>query len=97
MEDWWCLREFEFWKGQELLECSNLLILKSNNGNTYKKRGESGLDLVLLLNSSNNHVRKEELIFLVCFLIKVKQWKEKSLGVGLQDFVLARKMLVFKM
>lgn len=52
------------------------------------KRGESQLDLVLLWNS-NNPVRKEELIFLVCFLIKVKQWKEKNLGVGLQDFVMS--------
>lgn len=51
------------------------------------KRGESQIDLVLLWNS-NNPVRKEELIFLVCFLITVKQWKEKSLGVGLQDFVM---------
>lgn len=55
----------------------------------YVKRGESRLDLVLLLSSSNNHVRKEGLIFLVCFLIKVKQWKEKSLGVGLQGFVMS--------
>lgn len=53
------------------------------------KRGESRLDLVLLLSSSNNHVRKEGLIFLVCFLIKVKQWKEKSLGIGLQGFVMS--------
>lgn len=53
------------------------------------KRGESRLNLVLLLNSSNNHVGKEELIFLVCFLIKVEQWKEKNLGVGLQDFVMS--------
>lgn len=53
------------------------------------KRGESGLDLVLLLKSSNNHVGKDKLIFLVCFLIKVKQWKEKSLGVGLQDFFMS--------
>lgn len=53
------------------------------------KRGESRLDLDLLLNSSNNHVRKEELIFFVCFLFKAKQWKEKSLGLGLQDFVMS--------
>lgn len=55
----------------------------------YMKRGESRLDFVLLLNSSNSHVRKEELLLLVCFLIKVKQLKEKSLGVGLQDFVMS--------
>lgn len=53
------------------------------------KKGESRLNLVLLLNSSNNHVGKEELIFLVCVLIKVEQWKEKNSSVGLQDFVMS--------
>lgn len=50
---------------------------------------ESRLNIVLLLNSSNNHVGKEELIFLVCFLTEVKQWKENNLGVGLQDCVMS--------
>lgn len=65
------------------------MILKLDNSNMYRKREKSRLNLVLLLNSSNTHFKKEELIFLVCFLIKVKQWKEKSLGVGLQDFVMS--------
>lgn len=54
------------------------------------KRGETRLNLVPFLNSSDNHVGKEELIFLICFLLKVEQWKEKNyLGVGLQDFVMS--------
>jgi len=48
---------------------------------------ESRLNLVLLLSSSNNDVGKEELIFLVCFLLKVEQWKEKNFIIGLQDFL----------